>query len=142
MTGQNPTSTPKVVDELIRSMGQTPKAREPFLMEHTLDMVAEFWAGKPGALDAFEQSDAGYHSHWVAMYGFLSMQGSEDPEVIGKSVTLLEKAGKYFQHPKLSLAIAQGYQQLGKKAEAKQALESLLKDNPEMAEAKKMLASL
>jgi len=51
-------------------------------------------------------------------------------------------AEPYFTEPQLKLGIAEGYLRLGQSAKARPLLEVLLEANPDLAEAKQLLAKL
>jgi putative intracellular protease/amidase len=142
ITGQNPASTAKVADELVRSIGLTPKVREPFAEEKTLDLIAQIWSGNEQAIARFKKQDNQYNPQLVAMYGYYQSMHAKNDATIDKSIELMELSRQFFQHPTVELTIAKGYKQLGKTKEAKRILEQLIADNPKMESAKSLLATM
>lgn len=140
LTGQNPASTPKVAEALVRSIGLEPAERTVFKEERTFDLIANIWNGDNGKLDIFNGEQ--YDPKFVAMYGLYRMMYAETDKERSRSIILMEMTEPYFQHPKVSMALAEGYLALGQTEKAKKTLVALLKTHPEMEKAKQMLAGI
>ncbi len=137
ITGQNPASTPKIAEALVRSLGLEPATRTPFGEEATLDYIAEVWSGSN---IAFNETD--HDPKLVAMYGYYRLMYAESEAEIQKSVALMETSQQYFQHPVIELSLAEGYKSLGNKVKAKSLLNALLAQDPENQQAKDLLQTL
>ncbi|SHE98683.1 Putative intracellular protease/amidase [Microbulbifer donghaiensis] len=142
LTGQNPSSTPKLAEALVESLGIVSKPREPFVEERTMDLIAEVWGGDAKAGESFRLSAAGYEPKLVSLYGFYQLQFSEDDRQRQKAVALMELGSVHFQHPAVELAMARGHVQLGNRDKARALLTRLLEEHPDMQEARAVLKEL
>ena len=142
VTGQNPFSTSQTAEQLLVSMGLIPNKSELFKEDRTIQLVAEILDGDNQAKTQFTDNVKHYQPELVAMYGYYSMMFSENKQQVSDSVMLMELASPFMQHPQLSLVLAQGYVKLDQNDKAKSLLEILLKSNPDMEAAKKMLDNL
>ncbi len=140
LTGQNPASTPKVAEALVRSMGINPAKRTIFKEERSFDFIADVWNGNSPTEAVFDQQL--HDPKYVAMYGFYRLKHASNDDERSKSVALLEMAQPYYQHPMVAMTLAEGYQALGKIEKAKDTLVALLKSHPDMDQAKQMLTKL
>jgi putative intracellular protease/amidase len=144
VTGQNPFSTPMAVEAVLRAMGRTPVAREPYRDERSLMLVARFMAGEHAwAKSELSANTARYEPDLIAMYGFYrsSVPGA-DAQSIATSLAVMELAAPHFSHPKLVLGMAQAEQKLGRTGAARRRVEEVLAQKPDMEEAKKLMATM
>lgn len=144
VTGQNPFSTPMAVEAVLRAMGRTPVAREPYRDERSLMLVARFMAGeREWAKSELSANTGRYEPDLIAMYGFYraSVPGA-DAQSIATSLAIMELAAPHFEHPKLALGMAQAEQKLGRTGAARKRVEEVLAQKPDMEEAKKLLATM
>jgi putative intracellular protease/amidase len=144
VTGQNPFSTPMAVEAVLRAMGRTPVAREPYSDERSLMLVARFMAGEHSWAKSELSSNTGqYEPDLIAMYGFYraSIPGA-DAQSLATSLAVMELAAPHFAHPKLALGMAQAEQKLGRTGAARKRVEEVLARKPDMEEAKKLLATM
>lgn len=103
VTGQNPFSTEKTVDEMLRALGLTPKPRRPDRTERTLLIIADILRNA----DARKQLDVSpqdYDFKIVGRYGAL-MADSMNAGEFRAGVTLMEAAMKHISHPKVKSAL-------------------------------------
>lgn len=116
VTGQNPFSTEKTVDEVLRALGLTPKPRRPDRIERTLLLIADILRDA----DARKQLDVSpqdYDFKIVGRYGAL-LADSVNAGELRAGVTLMEAAVKHISNPKLNAALERAHLRLA--ANAKQ----------------------
>lgn len=144
VTGQNPFSTPLAVEATLRAMGRTPTVRAPYADERSLQLIARFLKGETAwakAELAAQRQD--YDASLIGMYGYARTQDpAADTQVLAAALALMELAAPYFATPRLELAMAQTEHRLGSTAAARQRIEKLLAQKPDMEEAKTFLATL
>ncbi len=138
VTGQNPMSTGKTAIEVVRSLGITPKAMH-FADEASMELVNNLLVNNQDISKALAENTSLYDPKLIAMYGFFHLKTAADKHAIAQAVKLMEASKPYMKHPKLSLAIAKGYEKLGNYQQAKLTLNELLATNPEFEDAKTLL---
>jgi len=141
-TGQNPASTAKVAEALVESLGITLVKRTPWDDERTYGLIAQVLDGKNNATVEYKTSSNGYQPQLLAMYGFYSLKSAKSDSEKLISLSLMELGALYFDHPKLSLTMAKGFNSLGQTHKAKSTLKALIKNHPEQQEAQQMLKTL
>lgn len=141
-TGQNPASTVKVAEALVQSLGITLAKRTPWDDERTYELIAQIINSNVRAEDEYKISSNGYQPQLLAMYGFYSLKSAKNDSDKLMSLSLMELGSLYFDHPKLSLTMAKGFNDLGNTKKAKSTLQNLIKIHPEQEEAKAMLKLL
>lgn len=144
VTGQNPFSTPLAVEATLRAMGRTPKERAFFADERSLQLIARFLKGETDWAKAeLVAKPQDYEASLIAMYGYARTQDpAADAKVLAAALALMELAAPYFATPRLELAMAQTEHGLGRTTAARQRLEKLLAQGPDMVEARTFLATL
>jgi putative intracellular protease/amidase len=108
VTGQNPFSTARAAEEVLRALGITPRPRTPARDEATMLLIAEMLAD-PNARQKLDAAPDRYDAKLLATYGSLLL----DSDVRG-AVTLLEAASRHVKHPKVESALARAHQLLRK----------------------------
>jgi putative intracellular protease/amidase len=114
VTGQNPFSTEKAVDEVLRALGLTPKPRRPDRIETTLLLIADILRDA----DAQKQLDVSpqdYDFRVLGRYGALLADSKSDGE-LRAGVTLMEAAVKHISNPKLQAALERAHLRLAENA--------------------------
>lgn len=142
LTGQNPASTPMLAEALVAALGLEPRPRERDAEENTMALISDLWRGDWRGADAFRASAGGYQANLMAMYGHYQLQFAQSDAQLSKAVRLMELASVHFQHPRVSLSIADGHRQLGNKEQARRILQALLQETPDMQAALSMLKEL
>lgn len=142
ITGQNPASTPAVAEALVRALGLTPAAREPFRDETTYGLIARFLDGDAGALTAYEQAPDDYNGPLLALYGYYFAQGATSPGATRQAIALMELVPSMQEHAQLQLQMARAYKQLDDTTKARALLQALLDRKPDFAQARALLDQL
>jgi putative intracellular protease/amidase len=146
VTGQNPFSTTKCAEELVKSLGITPVDRElysdeksVYLIQELLDNVKTFeWAEKE-----IEKNKEKYDIPLIAAYGYYKIIAStESNEELKKGIKLLELTSSHFFNENLHLFLAKTYASTGKKTKAKQLLNELISKDLLKDKATKLLEEL
>lgn len=114
VTGQNPFSTPRAVDEVVRALGRTPKPRRIEREEATMLLIAELLrdAAARAKLDA---APGDYDPKLLAMYGAMLADGATDDAELRRAVLLLDAAARHIDHPKVKSALDRARVRLGER---------------------------
>lgn len=142
ITGQNPFSTVGVAEALVESIGIVPTRLPQHKDDKTMKLVSRLLESDKRAKIEFNEKPQDFQPELIAMYGYYSMQHAENKKQLSGSVALMELASPFMNHPKLSLAIADGHIKLENKDKAKKVLKGLLANNPELEDAQAMLQTL
>jgi hypothetical protein len=117
VTGQNPFSTERAVDEVLQALGLTPKPRRPDRIERTLLLIAEILRDAD-ARNQLDVSPQDYDFQVLGRYGSLLADSSNAGE-LRAGVTLMEAAGKHISNPKLTTALERAHLRLAANAKQK-----------------------
>lgn len=143
ITGQNPYSTTLVAEAVVRALGKAPVAREPYRDERTMQLLKRFLKGEQAwAEESLRQDTTAYDTDLLAAYGYYRLQPAQDQSAIRQALDVMELALPYIQHPRLKLAQAQAYARLHDKPRAREILQALLQQEPQMPEAQQLLQQL
>lgn len=144
VTGQNPFSTPRAVEEVIRALGGAPRPRQPYTDEATILLIGDLLVDRtaPAARAAFERSPAEYDPKLIAIYGSYMLEGATDDDAIRRAVMLLELGGRYVSHPKVQSALARAHIRLGDRDKARTILLAAAEKFPQSSAIAKMLEEL
>ena len=142
ITGQNPFSTTATAEAVVRALGKTPVKLDSHKDDATITLITRLLAGQMNAKQELADNTDKYQPELVAMYGYYRMMFSESDKDTNDAVALMEIGSHYMDNPKLTMAIAQGYQKLGKLDLAKTKLALLIKYHPEMDAAKQLLTKI
>jgi putative intracellular protease/amidase len=144
VTGQNPFSTPRAVEEVIRALGRTPKARQPYRDEATVLLIADLLRDetKSAARATSERTPGDYEPRLIAVYGSYALASAADDAAVRRAVTLLELGGRHFAHPKVRLSLARAYLRLGERQRARDLLRAAATEFPEATAIATLLAEL
>lgn len=146
VTGQNPFSTTKCAEELVKSLRITPVDRElysdeksVYLIQELLDNVKTFeWAEKE-----IEKNKEKYDIPLIAAYGYYKIIASTGSnEELKKGIKLLELTSSHFFNENLQLFLAKTYVSTGKKAKAIRLLNELISKDLLKDKATKLLEEL
>lgn len=109
VTGQNPFSTAAAAEAVVRAMGRTPVARQPWADERSIDLIERTMSGdRAGARAAFNANPALYDVPLIAMWGYFRAQSAgTDRAALTHAVELMELAQPHFTRPELVAAIAE-----------------------------------
>jgi len=144
VTGQNPFSTPLAADAVVRAMGKQPVKRTAWADERSLLLVARFLAGETEAVRReLTANPKHYDMPLIAIYGHsLTRDPAAGPDTLANALAIMTLTESHFEHPKLQLTMADAERRTGKTGPARQRLERLLARQPDMKEARTMLANL
>lgn len=143
ITGQNPYSTLGTAEALVRATGRVPVARTPSRDERSLVRVEQVLRGESvAAADALAADPGGHHAALIGMLGYYHLQAATDDAAVGDAVALMLLAAPHFAEPRLQVAIADGEARLGRADAARTRLRGVLAADPQMDEAKRLLARI
>jgi len=142
ITGQNPFSTTATAQAVVQSLGQKPIEQPAFKDDATVMLISKMLKKDNLAVKELAKNTSQYQPELIAMYGYYHMLSAESETDLANAIMLMEESANYMDNPKLTFAIAQGYQKLGKADKAIKNLRGLIKAHPEMEPAKQLLAQL
>ncbi len=144
VTGQNPFSTAETTDAVIRALGRTPQARARWRDEAAIFAAVDLLAMEPVvARRRIAATKDSMQTELIGLLGYYHLQVATTQDDVMRAVTLMELAGPYMPVPNLTLALARGYQRLGRVAEARALARDVEARHEEFAaEARALLASL
>lgn len=142
ITGQNPSSTVDVAQELVKSLGIKPVNMVEFRDDKTLNLVAQILAGNSQAKIALSNNSDQYHMELVGMYGFYYMKTADNDKELYNALTLMTLGQKAINNPSLDIKIASVESKLGDVDAARKTLNRILASNPDFEPAQDMLKSL
>lgn len=136
ITGQNPYSTPAVVEAIVQQLGIPLQARQPYPDEQAVMLIQQLLAGKPVAteLDAVATDIP-----LVAIWGYYYQQFAEYDQQRQQAIDVMELASPYFQDPRFLLALAEGQLQQGNSPRAVALAQAVLKQQPDSQTAQALL---
>lgn len=142
ITGQNPTSTPAVADEFVRSLGIEPAPREAFGDETTFILIADILDGDEAAEAALIAKPEAYNRPLVGMYGYYYSQAAVTDDDAEYAIKLMKMSPEALKHPQVLFQIAKSQLRLHQTAEAKAMLIDITSQNPDFAPAQELLKTL
>ena len=146
VTGQNPFSTTRSAEALVKALGVEPAPRELYTDEATAYLIQDLldaertldWANKE-----LENNTEAYETPLLAVYGYYTiLAAKQDPQQLRKGIELAELAAPYFYNEKLQMLVAKTYVSLDQPDKAREILTQLISKDLLKAEAEKMLAEL
>lgn len=143
LTGQNPYSTPALAEAFVRASGREPVARQPWRDELSMTLVQQHLQARDGqAARLLAAHREHYHAELIGILGYYQLQAAQDGAAVGDALALMQLARPYMDEPRLQVAIADAHWRLGRSAQARQQLQSVLAKQPELDEAKALLARM
>ena len=143
ITGQNPYSTTAVAEAVVRALGKQPVARELYNDERSITLLARTLKGEQAwATSELATRTGQYDVPLIAMYGYYRLQHATQPAEKQTAINIMALASAHWYHPKLQLALAKGHHELQQPEQARQVLQTLLAKEPNLQEAKELLAQL
>lgn len=109
VTGQNPYSTPAAAEAVVRAMGRTPVARQPWADERSIALVGRILAGEGAEARRLLAAKPGdYDVALIAMWGFYRARvAGNDRAALAGAVEVMEIAQPHFAEPRLAAAITE-----------------------------------
>lgn len=143
VTGQNPYSTAAMAEAVVRALGRTPVAREPWRDELTMALAERVLAGDlHAARRDLEAAPERYHMALLGLLGYYQLQSAANDSGVRDALDLMLLARPYMQEPELQLGIADAQWRLGQAPEASATLAALLEKHPGLTQARDMQARL
>lgn len=144
LTGQNPSSTTAIAEEIVKSLGKKPVSRSLYSDEASLILLRKAMMGEwDWAKDELQKNKANYDIKLIGLYGYFRSKNAEnDKNIIELSLKIMELATPYHHNPNLQLEQIVCYKKLGDKTKARQLLEEFIKKEPNLKEAKTLLSEL
>lgn len=142
ITGQNPSSTISVAEELVKSLGLELNSLQSFRDDRTLALVAKFLDGDTEALQILASDAEHYHIPLAGMYGYYYLALAETDQQLHNALQLMQAAQKNIANPQLDIQIAKTQQKLGNNQAAMTTLNAILAKHPDFEPAKTMLNTL
>lgn len=133
VTGQNPFSTPRSAEEVVRALGRTPAQREPYREEATIELIAQLLDAETRAVaeQALVNGPEKFDARLISAYGASLFKTSADEAEIQRARSLVELGGRYFPHPRVRLTLARIHMKLGDHEEARAVLEKAAAEFPD-----------
>jgi putative intracellular protease/amidase len=136
ITGQNPYSTTAVADAVVRALGRTPVAREPWRDEATMTLVQRLLDGDGEAARRDLAADtARFHPQLIGLLGYYQLQVATDDAAVRDSLRIMELAKPHMPEPQLEVGIAEAHWRLGDATQAQRRLADVLASHPALEEA-------
>lgn len=135
VTGQNPYSTGLVVDAVLRAMGVEPTERAARKDEASLALIERTVKQDQTAAAELASSPQDYQPALIAIIGHYQLQAARDEESVRAALAAMELAAPHFQANELSVSRAEALWRLGRAPEAREILNEVLAQAPEMKEA-------
>ena len=143
VTGQNPFSTALVAEAVVRKLGKQPVARTPDAEERTMALLSRVVDGDVDwAREALARQPSDYQMQLIGAWGHYAAMAAVERADIQRAATVMELALPYTQHPRLRLALAKAYVRLDQRQAALALLARLVKDQPELEEARELLSTV
>jgi len=146
VTGQNPFSTTKSAEEVVKSLGLIPVERtlykdenSIYLLQHLLDnnKTAE-WAEKE-----LSKNKTDYNIQIIGAYGYYKiLAANNNKNELTKGIELVELTTPHFFNENLQFLLAKTYVSLNNKGKAKQILNELISKNLMKEKAEKLLKEI
>jgi len=146
VTGQNPFSTTRSAEEVVKTLGMEPMDRtlykdekSIYLIQDVLDSIKSI----PLAEQELAKNTDTYDIPLIAVWGYYKiLSSSENQEELLKGIEMVELTSPYFFNENLQIVLAETYGSLGKKQEAESILEDLIAKDLMKERAKTLLNEL
>lgn len=138
VTGQNPYSTARVVDAVLRAMNIDPVERVPRKDEASLVLVERAVNGDASVAAELAASLQTYQIELMGLIGHYQLKVAQDERETRAALAAMDLAAPHFDAHELSVSRAEARWRLGRTDEAKALLASVLAKAPDMPEALKL----
>lgn len=139
ITGQNPFSTPALVDAILTQLGLSTVKRQAYPDEQAVSIIQQFLAGQPIPQQLDEKL---VDIPLMAIWGYYYLQFAKaDPER-KQAVQVMELVSGSFTDPQFLMALAQGQLQLGNTTRAVELAKAVLKQQPDSKSAEQLLSKV
>ena len=146
ITGQNPYSTARSAEEVVKGLGITPVKRKLYNDERSAYLIQDVIGNEKTlkwAEEELQKNEEDYHIPLIANYGYYKiLNANNDQAEMKKGLTLMELAMPHFYNEKLRLFMAKTYITMDLKAKAKPILKELVLKNVLKEEAQELLREI
>ncbi len=146
VTGQNPFSTTKSAEAVVKCLGLVPVKRELYNDEKSVYLIQDVLNNNQTidqAKESLAKNTTAYDIPLIAVYGYYRILDSkENKEELIKGINLVELTSPYFFNEDLEFLLAKTYFSLNNKEKAKSILNNLISKNLIPEEAKKLLEEI
>lgn len=146
VTGQNPFSTTKSAEEVVRALGMEPVVRTLYSDERSIYLIQDILDNKKSITSVekeLERDHELYDMPLIAIWGYYKILASKDNYTeLPKGVTMVELTSPYFFNENLQLVLAKTYGDLNQKQKAENILEDLISKNLLKEKAESLLNEL
>lgn len=136
VTGQNPYSTARVAEAVVRALGIAPAPRQPRRDEASLALVARAVNADASAHEDLAAAPARFRADLIAVIGHYQLQAAQTPQAVRAALAAMDLAAPHVQADELSLSRADAMGRLGRIDEARRLLGQVLAARPDMPEAR------
>lgn len=139
ITGQNPFSTPALVDAILTQLELNTVKRLAYPDEQAVTLIQQFLVGQPVPQPLDEKK---VDIPLLAIWGYYYLQFAKaDPER-KQAVQVMELVSGSFTDPQFLMALAQGQLQLGNTTRAVELAKAVLKQQPDSKSAEQLLSKV
>lgn len=146
VTGQNPFSTTRSAEEVVKALGITPVDRKLYDDEKSIYPIQDFLNGKKAPdwiQEELKNNNQSYDMPLIAVWGYYKiLSAKENLEEISKGVQIVEMTSPYFFDENLQLALAKAHLELDNKKRAQEILIDLISKNLLSEQANKLLKEI
>ena len=146
ITGQNPFSTTRSAEEVVRALGLTPVERALYPDEKSIYLIQDLLDEKrtlQSAESELHEHKEDYEIPLIAIYGYYKMmQAKDNPKELRNGMELVELTSPYFFNENLQLFLAKTYISLNEKEHARILLNELVAKDLHREEAEKLLGEI
>ena len=129
ITGQNPFSTTKSAEEVVKALGINPAKRNFYQDENSVYLIQDILDGKKTIAwteKELKTNNESYDMPLIAVWGYYKIRSSKDNlNELSKGVEIVEITSPYFFDKNLQLILAKTYISLNNKERAKEILNEL-----------------
>lgn len=139
ITGQNPFSTPALVDAILAQLQLATATRQPYPDEQAVSLIQQFLAGQPVPQPLDEKQ---VDIPLLAIWGYYYLQFAKADSERQQAVQVMELVSGSFTDPQFLMALAQGQLQLGNTSRAVELAKAVLKQQPDSTSAQDLLSKV
>ncbi len=146
ITGQNPFSTTRSAEEVVKALGIELLDRTPYKDEKSIYLIQDILDNKKSiawAEQELEKNNESYDMPLIAIWGYYKIMASkQDQKELIKGIEMVELSSPYFFNENLQMVLAETYSTLGKNQKAEKILEDLIAKDLLKEKAKSLLDEL
>jgi putative intracellular protease/amidase len=146
ITGQNPFSTTKSAEEVVKALGIKPVERKYYADESSVYLIQDLLDGKKTndwAKEELKVNLSNYDIQIIAIYGYYKILATnDDRDDLVKGIELVELTTPHFFNENLQFLLAKTYISLEKEGKAKEILNELVAKDLLRENAEELLSTL